>query len=66
MISEVLLPLAREEGVDFAPGGPFFPVETAGSSWLRLNFVAHAPGEIEEGIERLGKAISRLMHAKNK
>ena len=56
-----LLPLAWEEGVDFAPGRPFFAEGTQGSSWLRLNFVAQAPGQIEEGIKRLGKAIKRLI-----
>jgi DNA-binding transcriptional MocR family regulator len=58
--SEELLPLAWEEGVDFAPGNLFFPDGSQGSSWLRLNFVAQAPGQIEEGIKRLGKAIKRL------
>lgn len=60
LVAEELLPLAREEGVEFAPGSPFFPEETEGSSWLRLNFVAQAPSEIEEGIKRLGKAIRRF------
>ena len=60
LISEELLPLAREEGVEFAPGSPFFPEKIKSSSWLRLNFVAQAPSEIEEGIKRLGKAIKRL------
>ncbi len=58
--SEELLPLAWEEGVDFAPGSPFFPEGIGSSTWLRLNFVAQAPDEIEEGIKRLGKAIKRL------
>jgi GntR family transcriptional regulator / MocR family aminotransferase len=58
--AEELLPLAWEEGVDFAPGKPFFSDGQLGSSWLRLNFVAQAPGQIEEGIKRLGKAIKRL------
>jgi GntR family transcriptional regulator / MocR family aminotransferase len=60
LTSEGLLPLAWEEGVDFAPGSPFFPEENESSPWLRLNFVAQAPGEIEEGMKRLGKAIKRL------
>ena len=59
--SEELLPLAWEDGVDFAPGTPFFPDGMQGRNWLRLNFVAQAPGQIEEGIRRLGKAIKRLM-----
>jgi GntR family transcriptional regulator / MocR family aminotransferase len=60
LTSEELLPLAWEEGVDFAPGSPFFPEEIESSPWLRLNFVAQAPAEIEEGMKRLGKAIKRL------
>jgi GntR family transcriptional regulator/MocR family aminotransferase len=58
--SEELLPLAWEEGVDFAPGKPFFPDGIQGNSWLRLNFVAQEPGQIEEGIKRIGKAIKQL------
>jgi GntR family transcriptional regulator/MocR family aminotransferase len=61
--SEELLPLAWEEGMDFAPGNPFFPERTQGSSWLRLNFVVQAPSQIEEGIKRLGRAIKRLITA---
>jgi len=59
--SEKLLPLAREEGVDFAPGNGFFPDGTGGRNWLRLNFVAQAPDQIDEGIKRLGKAVKRLL-----
>jgi GntR family transcriptional regulator/MocR family aminotransferase len=58
--SEELLPMACEAGVDFAPGRPFFPDVAQDSSWLRLNFVAQEPGQIEEGIKRLGKSIRRL------
>ena len=61
--SEMLLPLALEEGVVFAPGNEFFPDKSGGRTWLRLNFVAQAPDQIEEGIKRLGKAISRLKAA---
>jgi GntR family transcriptional regulator/MocR family aminotransferase len=58
--SERLLPFALEEGVVFAPGNQFFPDQTGGRSWLRLNFVAQAPDQINEGIKRLGKAIKGL------
>ena len=61
--SELLLPLAWEEGVVFAPGNEFFPDKLGGRSWLRLNFVAQAPDLIDEGIKRLGKAIKRLTAA---
>lgn len=63
LTSEELLPFAWEQGVDFAPGSPFFPEETESSHWLRLNFVAQAPNEIEEGMKRLGKAIKRYSAA---
>ena len=58
--SEELLPLACEEGVNFAPGDMFFPEASAGKDWLRLNFVAQPPEEIEEGIKRMAKAVKRL------
>jgi GntR family transcriptional regulator/MocR family aminotransferase len=61
MDSEKLLPLAWEEGVDFAPGNGFFPDGVGGKNWLRLNFVAQAPDQIHEGIKRLGKAVKRLI-----
>jgi DNA-binding transcriptional MocR family regulator len=66
LASEELLPLAWEEGVDFAPGSPFFSDGIQSSSWLRLNFVAQPPGQIEDGIKRLGKAIKRLKQITNK
>jgi GntR family transcriptional regulator/MocR family aminotransferase len=62
--SEELLLMAYETGVDFAPGRPFFPDAAQGSSWLRLNFVAQEPGQIEEGMKRLGKSIRRLIAEK--
>ncbi len=62
--SEKLLPLAWEEGVDFTSGNGFFPDGIGGEKWLRLNFVAQAPDEIDEGIKRLGKAIKRLKTVK--
>jgi len=55
-----LLPLASREGVDFVPGSRFFPDGSRGREWLRLNFVVQAPDEIEEGIQRLGKAIEKF------
>jgi DNA-binding transcriptional MocR family regulator len=58
--SEDLLPVARREGVDFVPGGRFFPDGLQGNDWMRLNFVLHSPDEIEEGIKRLGTAIEHL------
>jgi GntR family transcriptional regulator / MocR family aminotransferase len=59
--SERLLPLAWEEGVEFSPGTGFFSDGAEGRNWLRLNFVAQAPDQIEEGIRRLGRAVKRLL-----
>lgn len=58
--SEKLLALAHEEGVDFVPGDHFFPDKSNGKDWLRLNFVVQPSDKIDEGIQRLGKAIRRL------
>ena len=59
--SDELLPLACKEGVDFVPGSKFFPDGVQGLDSMRLNFTVQAPDEIEEGIERLGKAIKKLV-----
>jgi DNA-binding transcriptional MocR family regulator len=59
--SEALLPLACEQGVSFAPGCSFFVDGAAGEGFLRLNFAAHPPQRIEEGIKRLGRAFRYLM-----
>ncbi|MGZ9226576.1 MAG: MocR-like pyridoxine biosynthesis transcription factor PdxR [Anaerolineales bacterium] len=59
--SETLLPLSWEEGVDFSPGNGFFSDGTEGRNWLRLNFVAQAPDQIEEGLRRLGRAATRSL-----
>ncbi len=60
MSSDELLPLACEKGVNFAPGSRFFPEAACGRDWLRLNFVAQPPDDIDEGIRRLAKAMKRL------
>ncbi len=52
-----LLPTACERGVNFAPGSNFFADPAAGRDWLRLNFAAQRPEEIEEGIQRLARSI---------
>jgi GntR family transcriptional regulator / MocR family aminotransferase len=57
--SERLLHEACQEGVSFAPGGMFFINRQDGDPYLRLNFAAHPPDKIEEGIKRLAKAINR-------
>jgi GntR family transcriptional regulator/MocR family aminotransferase len=59
--SQRLLPLALEAGVEFAPGGRFYPNPADGARYLRLNFATQPPEAIEQGIQRLGQAIQRLM-----
>jgi len=59
MSSEKLLSLACEDGVAFASGGQFFIHPPDGDAFLRLNFAACTPDEIDLGIARLAKAIRR-------
>jgi GntR family transcriptional regulator/MocR family aminotransferase len=49
-------PWAVREGVTFTPGSFFFPGERA-QPFMRLNFAAHPPEVIEEGVRRLGRAV---------
>ncbi|MGD2178520.1 MAG: PLP-dependent aminotransferase family protein [Anaerolineae bacterium] len=51
---------AIDHGVAFAVGSVFFPQNPAGSS-LRLNFAAHSPAQIDEGLRRLGRAVREQM-----
>jgi GntR family transcriptional regulator/MocR family aminotransferase len=55
-----LYSIAAEEGVTFVPGSLFFPAERP-QPYLRLNFVQHPPDVIEEGIQRLGRAVERFL-----
>lgn len=55
--AEDLLAAAVEGGVAFEPGAAFYPEEHRGDR-LRLSFSNHAPGEIREGIERLGRVLA--------
>jgi 2-aminoadipate transaminase len=52
-----LLPLAREEGVAFV-AGPDFMLD-GGERSLRLSFASVPPGQVPEGIARLGRALER-------
>jgi DNA-binding transcriptional MocR family regulator len=47
---------AIDHGVAFAVGSVFYPQHPALSS-LRLNFAAHSPAQIDEGLRRLGRAV---------
>ena len=53
-----LLKIALEEKVAFVPGSAFYP-EGGGNNTMRLNFSNAKPGMIEEGIQRLGRALKR-------
>lgn len=55
--AEKLLPAACQAGVAFVPGNFFFVDSEQGKEWLRLNFASQPAEAIEEGIQRLGKAI---------
>lgn len=58
--SEALLPAAIEEGVAYSPGSLFFLSTGAGDRFIRLNFSAYKPEEIESGIRRLGAVMKRM------
>lgn len=62
--SAQLLRFALAEGVEFAPGGRFFPDPQEGEAFLRLNFATQAPEAIEEGIRRITVALQRLRMAR--
>jgi GntR family transcriptional regulator/MocR family aminotransferase len=53
---------AIDHGVAFAVGPVFFPQNPYRSS-LRLNFAAHSPAQIEEGLRRLGRAVREQLTA---
>lgn len=53
-----LYPMAVQEGVSYAPGSLFFH-DREDSPYMRLNFTLHPPDQIEEGIERLARALDR-------
>lgn len=57
----VLAEQAREAGVAFVPGPPFFPESGGGGSSLRLAFSLAADDDIDEGIGRLGRLVSATL-----
>ena len=61
-VRKVHLPEAAREGVVFAPGESFHIDAHAGRgrSDMRLNFTYPDEGAIEEGVRRLGVALTRL------
>jgi DNA-binding transcriptional MocR family regulator len=59
------LPFAAEEGVEFSPGSHFFVNPAEGKGYLRLNFASRTPENIDEGMQRLASALTRLSAKKN-
>jgi 2-aminoadipate transaminase len=55
-----LFEAAIRENVAFVPGMPFY-VDGGGEDTMRLNFSNTDPTRIEEGITRLGRAMTRLL-----
>lgn len=49
------------EGVTFVPGADFF-TGAGGETALRLAFSYASPGEIDEGVRRLGSAVRAALH----
>jgi 2-aminoadipate transaminase len=54
--SEELLVFAQQQGVIYVVGTAFF-VDGGGHDCLRLSFSAPAPDKIEEGVQRLARAV---------
>ncbi len=55
-----LLNVALQEKVAFVPGRVFYP-DGDGPNTMRLTFATAGPKKIEEGIERLGRALEGMM-----
>jgi len=60
MSSRRLLDIALEDKVIFVPGDPFY-INRQETNTLRLNFSCVDEKTIRVGIERLGKAIQKLL-----
>ncbi len=52
-----LVPRARERGVAYVPGAPFFP-DRAESRYLRLSYSRASAEQIDEGVRRLGGLLA--------
>jgi len=57
-----ILKEAIEQGVTFVPGTAFY-TDGTGKNTMRLNFSNATPEDIDEGIGRLGRALSRRLAA---
>jgi 2-aminoadipate transaminase len=60
LLARNLLAEAHQTGVSFLPGDPFC-VDGGGRRAIRLNFSYANQSDIEEGIKRLGQAMSNLL-----
>ncbi len=58
--TEELTKRAAHEGVIVIPGSKFFAGKTAPTNFMRLAYSYQAPKEIEEGVQRLGRAIKTM------
>ena len=57
---EMLYPLAMRAGVEFMPGSLCYTNKN-NDAHARLTFAMHPPDRIEEGIQRLGQAMTRCL-----
>ncbi|MCO7125445.1 PLP-dependent aminotransferase family protein [Sporolactobacillus shoreicorticis] len=55
-----LLALCADQGIIYTPGTVFFPQESDGEHWLRLNYTYETLERLTEGLNLLIKAIKRL------
>jgi DNA-binding transcriptional MocR family regulator len=55
-----LLALCAEQGIIYTPGTVFFPQESDGEHWLRLNYTYETMERLTEGLNLLIKAIKKL------
>ncbi|MDO4545672.1 MAG: PLP-dependent aminotransferase family protein, partial [Bacillota bacterium] len=60
MDARQLLKEAQKEGVAFIPGYIFYPKSAGGRDHIRLNYSYPTAEQIEEGMPKLGNAMSRL------
>lgn len=55
-----LLPQMLKEKVAYVPGAPFFALEGRGKNTMRLNFSYSSEDKIKQGIEIMGKVLSKI------
>ncbi len=58
--AQTLLGAARAEGVNFVPGDDFYPGGAGGRSSIRLSYSNVSPRRIEQGVDRLARALQRV------